>query len=136
MLSLGIAAAVLLALVIVQQWRMTHTAKDAQYRKGYEAGRSELLNSIRYEQEILETKRSGLMRKETVLKVRERVMLGTLRIAETERDIVLASEVNEKNVWNALEQAHSLALAGNPAVASFARLIAPAAKLALASRKS
>lgn len=76
------------------------------------------------------------MRKETALKIRERVMLGTLRIAETEREVVLTSEVNEENVWNALDQARGLFLAGNPAAASFDRLIAPAARAILGGKKN
>jgi hypothetical protein len=134
--AFGILAGALLLVVAIQQWRLTHSSNRASYREGFEAGRAEVLNSITYEQEILETRRSGVMRKETALKIRERVMLGNLRIAETEREVVLTSEVNEENVWNVLDQARGLLLAGNPSAASVDRLIAPAAKVILRGKKN
>lgn len=119
------------AYILAQQRRMARVVADSRYREGLETGRNEVMGSIRYEQEIFDTRRSGLVKKETLLKVRERVMLGNLRIAEMEREIVLSSEVNEQNVWSLLEQARSFVVQGVPAAAAVERIIAPAARNAL-----
>ena len=82
-----------------------------------------ILDSIRYEREVFECRRVGLVKKETALKVREAVYLGTLRIAQTEHEVVLASEVNQENLWGLVD--HATQAAVGPEVTNVIRKLAP-----------
>src|SRR5688500_17425836 len=109
--SLVVNVALLLGLIFLAH-RLSATkahvadlTKDAAFAAGYEKGRKELFDSIRYARGIHECRRTGVLRKETALKIRERVILGNLRLAETDREVVLSSEVDQENVWSLLDRA-------------------------------
>ena len=38
--------------VFIRPWRLTHSSNKAIYREGFEAERAEILNSIKYQQEM------------------------------------------------------------------------------------
>jgi hypothetical protein len=137
--SLLVNVALLLGLVVLAQ-RLSATrahvadlTKDAAFAAGYEKGRKELLDSIRYEREIHECRRTGVIKKETALKIRERVMLGNLRLAEADREVVLSSEVDQENVWSLLDRAGQALVA--PELGAVIQTITPAVRKLLASKK-
>jgi len=138
-ISLGLNA-LLATLVIVltlclafQNRKVSKLNREAAYAEGYAAGRKAAIDSIRYEREVFECRRAGLMRRETAVKLREGVFLGNLRIAQSEHEIVLSSEVNEENLWNVLDRATRSAV--SPEVTSVVQVLAPGVKHLLNSRE-
>ena len=124
--SLSAAIVVLGALLVVEHRKASSLAGKSKYDEGYRAGRDDVIHSIRYEQEIHECRRNGLLKKEVTLTIRERVMLGHLRISESEREVTIASDVDAASVWSALE--HMGALLATPGAGQLVRVLAPAAK--------
>ena len=120
---LAVAALLLLGRLIAQNRRVSALGRDAAFAEGFEAGRISILDSIRYEREVFECRRVGLVRKETALKVREAVYLGKLRIAQAEHEVVLASEVNQENLWGLVD--HATQAAVGPEVTNVIRKLAP-----------
>jgi hypothetical protein len=106
------------------------TVANAEYRRGYQEGAESVRRSIRYETEIFECRRSGLIKKDATLRIRERVMLENLQIAATEREVVVSSEVNRDNLWELVQRATSLASVPE---AEVVRRIAPGVLEALGS---
>lgn len=120
---LAAAALLLLFRMVGGARRMRELSQEASYARGFAEGRKELLDSLRYEREIYECRRTGLVKKETALKIRETVMLGNLRLAHSDHEVVLTSEVSQENIWQLVDRTGN-ALIG-PDLGSVVRTVAP-----------
>jgi hypothetical protein len=124
-------ALILLMKLLRTAKRFRALANDSSYARGVDDGRKELLDSIRYEREVYECRRTGLVKKETSLKIRESVMLGNLRLAYSDHEVTLASEVNQENVWHLIDKTGQ-ALVG-PDLGSVVQRVAPSVRKLFAS---
>jgi hypothetical protein len=129
---LACAAIFLIVRLTRQNGQVASLSRGAAYSEGYQAGRKELLDSIRYEREVFECRRAGIVKKETTVKIREAVFLANLRIAQSEHEVVLASEVNEENLWSLVDRVTQAAV--GPAITNVIRRIAPGVQHVLKAR--
>src|SRR5688500_11167879 len=137
---LAVVAAGLGGLVMILTRQLAAVRRDAaeasaqsRYEEGYRKGSEDVRRSIRYEEEITECKRSRVLWKDVVLKVRQRVLLDNLRVAEWEREVEVSSEVNGENVWHLLEATGAIVNA--PRAVGAVRLIGPAVANALSAAR-
>ncbi|HEX8393390.1 MAG TPA: hypothetical protein VF665_13685 [Longimicrobium sp.] len=115
--TLSYAANAVLALamlVIAVRWITRHRTagrvdREPLYREGYNDGRRAVLESIGYEREVIHCTLGGWIKRERVLKIREFVTVGNLRVAESTRDIVVRSETDLRIVLETLQVAETAA---------------------------
>jgi hypothetical protein len=103
------------------------------FLRGLNKGQAGALDALRYEQEILDLQQLGFFHRRKSLFIRERVFLGPIRIAESDRTIVVSCELTLGNVWSVVDAVAQLyALPSSRAVV---RTIRPAVAAVLSKNR-